>query len=332
MIETRRSDTEERFLILYARVQELSDQDPSLVIATSRADPEFGRLCLDLSTLAGFLKRSEDDPAGFVRPVGKDFITCWRDYEKRYSSEVGRAFLEYLTGKHLPERRPVRLRGQVASAANPTLEQCHASADETAHDKQFALELLIDAVRDKWTDGGYDESAVEDWVRPGIGAWDFLQSGIGLDVRGIFRRKALVPFILFPHHVSAKYGESPIVSLPTLVTQAHQAFVFGVQYAAITLMRAILEAVLVNHYAADGINLIDKINHASENHQTVWRHKRELKALNRHANNILHTSDGNSPNDGGRDALPSEAEIAGYLGCLRFLIENAPTFRPPTRR
>ena len=41
--------------------------------------------------------------------------------------------------------------------------------------------------------------------------------------------------------------------------EAHDAFVFGATYAALALMRSIMEAVLRDHYRADGKDLSERI-------------------------------------------------------------------------
>ena len=46
--------------------------------------------------------------------------------------------------------------------------------------------------------------------------------------------------------------------------QAHDAFVSGAPFAALALMRSILEGLLRDHYGAEGKDLSDRINQASK--------------------------------------------------------------------
>ena len=80
-------------------------------------------------------------------------------------------------------------------------------------------------------------------VEGGVEAWKSLVDEVGFDLEGVFRRRALVPFINIPSHVAKRHGDETL-SLLTLLQQAHEAFVYGVPFAALALMRAILETVL----------------------------------------------------------------------------------------
>ena len=50
-----------------------------------------------------------------------------------------------------------------------------------------------------------------------------------------------VPLVLIPRHVSKSHGEAEKLSLLTHLQQARDAFVFGVPFAALALMRSILK-------------------------------------------------------------------------------------------
>jgi hypothetical protein len=97
--------------------------------------------------------------------------------------------------------------------------------------------------------------------------------------------------------------------------QAHEAFVCGVPFATIALLRSILEATLKDHYGATGENLEERIN-ISGLSLTVRRTLHKLRHL---ANDIMHFDKINV-------RMPSdiERELVTYLNALRDLIEGAP--------
>jgi len=151
-------------------------------------------------------------------------------------------------------------------------------------------------------------------------AWKRLVVETGFDLRGIFRRRGLVPFVLIPRHVSRHHGEAEKLSLLTHLQQAHDAFVFGVPFAALALMRSILETTLKGHYHADGKGLETKI----DNCQALPRaaSKPALHRLRRLANDVLHFN-----SEQVRLPRDFEKELLSLLYVLRALIEGAPTWR-----
>jgi hypothetical protein len=100
----------------------------------------------------------------------------------------------------------------------------------------------------------------------------------------------------------------------------------AVPFAAVALMRAVLEAALVNHYGASGRDLEAKIASVPDD-KIRWRRKQELHQLRRFVNGILHTQE-RTPDDNEKSKpLLSEEEMVAYLGHLRSLIEDAPLQR-----
>ena len=68
--------------------------------------------------------------------------------------------------------------------------------------------------------------------------------------------------MLIPRHVSQYPGAAEKISLLTHLQQAHDAFVFGVPFASLALMRSILETTLKTHYRTTGKNLAELIETA----------------------------------------------------------------------
>ena len=68
--------------------------------------------------------------------------------------------------------------------------------------------------------------------------------------------------------------------------QAREAFVWGVPYAALALMRSIAEVVLRDFYGASGSNLAELISNVSDLPEGV--HPAALNRLREMANTVLH--------------------------------------------
>jgi hypothetical protein len=176
------------------------------------------------------------------------------------------------------------------------------------------------------SEGDYDPMPIEDAIKLAMADWKSLKDEARLDLRGVFRRRALVPFVLFPRHVAAHHGRDDLLSIYQNLRQAHEAFVFGAPFAALALMRSIMEVVLRDHYGAPGddLPLHERIN----NSRRLLPHGANAAALHRLrmiANAVLHL--GTERNE----ALPRfepiqlEKEILSFLRVLRALIEGAPS-------
>ena len=155
--------------------------------------------------------------------------------------------------------------------------------------------------------------------------WKSLKDEAGFDLRGVLRRRALVPFVLFPRHVAAHHNQAEKLSIYENLRQAHEAFVFGAPSAALALMRSTMEVVLRDHYGAQGddLQLYERIN----NSRKLLPSSANAAALHRLrmiANAVLHLDTEMN------EALPKlelvelEREILRLLRVLRDLIEGAP--------
>jgi hypothetical protein len=101
--------------------------------------------------------------------------------------------------------------------------------------------------------------SAEEAVEMAIDYWEGLTDEIGFDLAGVFRRRRLVPFVFFPRHIAARHGAPEKTSIYQSLQQAHDAFIFGVPFAALALMRSIMETVLRDHYNAQGNDLSERI-------------------------------------------------------------------------
>jgi len=142
----------------------------------------------------------------------------------------------------------------------------------------------------------------------------------------VFRRGALVPFILFPRHVAARHGQTEMLSIYQNLRQAHEAFVFGTPFAALSLMRSLMEIVLRDHYGADGATLAERIDKSRnmlprEASASAWHR------LRRTANAILHLDTKKDEPLPKLEPAQMELEILWLLRVLRALIEGVPQWR-----
>ena len=103
--------------------------------------------------------------------------------------------------------------------------------------------------------------------------------------------------------------------------QAHDAFVFGATYAALALMRSIMEAVLRDHYRAEGKDLNDRIYNA-RSRLPPRANAAALHRLRRLANAILHLDPEKDEGLPSLDEVKLEKEIISLLFVLRALIEG----------
>ncbi len=145
----------------------------------------------------------------------------------------------------------------------------------------------------------------------------------GANLEGVFRRRELVPFVLIPRHVAKHHGSKEKFSLYEYLRQAHNAFVYGSPYAALALVRSLLEIVLRKHYRTSGKNPEELIIDAKALPRRANR--QGLHRLRLLANKVLHSG----PVKADMLRVPEseqewDFEIISLLTMLRRLIEEAP--------
>jgi Domain of unknown function (DUF4145) len=128
-----------------------------------------------------------------------------------------------------------------------------------------------------------------------------------------FRQRALPPEVFEP--IRRQLGV------------AHRVLdVLGTPFAALALMRSIMEALLRDHYGAEGKDLEERINQARKRLPSGGN-AAALHRLRRLANAILHL---NPEKDEGLpkiEPIQLEKEIVSLLFVLRALIEATPQWR-----
>ncbi len=301
------------FMTLFARLKLFSDDAPEDLADQAASDSSVRDLCTQLSFAAHFLKMNERRARLlFAAPVDPAFLAAWRDYEERYESIVSGIWLSDLLPE-LASTEPSRV---------PKSDLQWDIADDEANEQKSGIESAIYWARCEVANEVLDDESFLRELDEGVAAWDRLIADHGLDLRGVFRRRALVPFVLVPRQVAAKQGSTEKLSMLKNLQQAHDAFVFGATYAALALMRSITESVLRDHYRAEGKDLNERIRNA-RGRLPPGANEGALHRLRRLANAILHLDRAKDEGLPKMDEVRLEKEIVSLLFVLRALIEGA---------
>jgi hypothetical protein len=138
-----------------------------------------------------------------VRNFTKQRASAHKSSERRHSDEVSQDYLISLSLFALSVwNQCVRSR-----AAYGSLEVRDNAKQLMKKDKLFKIEAEFKAAdRDNSVLIEYEvESAIPYWTR--------LKDEAGLDLRGVFRRRALVPFVFLPRHVASHHSQSKMLSV-----------------------------------------------------------------------------------------------------------------------
>lgn len=301
------------FMNLFTRLKQWCDDAPDELADFAKTDASVRDLGISLFSTASFLKMNEKrHRALFAAPVDPAFLVAWRDYEVRYEA--------VLTGIWLDDFIPDLESGEapLVSKADFQWDVANDEAVEQSSVIEEAIEFARFNTDQGWRD--FPEGFVER-VQDGVSAWERLRRDTGFDLRGVFRRRELIPFVLVPRQVAAKQGSAEKLSLLKNLQQAHDAFVFGATYAALALMRSIMEALLRDHYGAVGKDLCERIRNA-RGRLPRGASEAALHRLRKLANAVLHLDRDRDENLAHMDDVRLEKEIVSLLFVLRALIEG----------
>jgi Domain of unknown function (DUF4145) len=312
------SDEIVKFQVLYSKVKEYCDNVPDNLIADVERDSSVKELCNELHW-AAFLVQANDRRRHelFTAPVDPEFLLAWRDFEERYDRVLSQIIFADIIGDL----------GDAKTPEKPKAEFLWECADEEAADRARAIKAAIDFARDQ-AEGGWQDfpDGFAETIEDGISAWNSLVTEAGFDLRGAFRRRELVPFVLIPRHLADRQGSKDRLSIYKNLQQAHDAFIFGAPFASLALMRSIMEAVLRDHYGAQGRDLSEQIDNARDN-LPKGANPAALHRLRRLANMILHLDAERAASLPDVKTFQLEKEIVSLLFVVRALIEGAPQRR-----
>lgn len=304
-----------KFMTLFARLKDWCDDAPDELADLAKSDSSVRDLAVELSLAATFLKMNERrHKALFAAPVDPAFVKAWRDYEAHYEAVLTDIWIS----DFLPELESIEPSHVVKA------DLLWENANSEAKTQASCIDAAIDFAQtnadqeDRWIDNPDYISEIQD----GIAAWERLSKDTGFDLQGVFRRRALVPFVLVPRQIAAKHGSAETLSMLRNLQQAHDAFVFGATYAALALMRSIMEAVLRDHYRAEGTDINERIRNA-RGRLPPGASEVALQRLRKQANAILHLDREKDEGLANMDDVRLEKEIVSLLFVLRALIEGA---------
>ncbi len=178
----------------------------------------------------------------------------------------------------------------------------------------------------------FAESMRDDQIHKALGAWRFFVGTIGIDLAAIYQRWKATPVTFVPKHVSDRHGLTEPGSVYETLRQAHRAYVFGCERAAMALCRALMELVLKKHWGIEedeaylkakqkndgrdpGLQKIIAIAEARYGAKYKLK-KHRLLQQKELADGVLHAK--------GPSQKVSGDEISQFLETVRYLIENAP--------
>lgn len=340
------------FLGNFSLLKEICDNDPielANLCLTDESAIQIGAQCF--SAYHDLKERENLNPSGFIHSVSRQYIGAYRDYENRYAL----VSLLCSIAAHKPEAAPhikgllenvvgdsdtyEKLSGYAKSDRNDEVSWetederaenlCKAINTAIVFSESLACYLDADKVIREQVVAREDEGLLDeiDLANEGCDALRGLDDIYGVDLKGVFRRKRLSPLVLIPS--KASYGSlSPFhLTMYTALQQAQQAFLFGIHFAAISMLRSTVEVILRDYYKVGGVNregrpkdLRQMIDDARvklpKGITTMHLHKLRIRA-----NEILHVS----PREGtsGKDSVMAlEMEVLDHLHVVRCLIEE----------
>lgn len=304
------------FMSLFAKLKSQQGISPETLLETAKSDPAINECCMQLWAAASQLKTNERSRRElFTGPVDPKFIESWREFEKQYEFILCKIWYE----NELPELAPIV---KYPPPSHSKYDIANVNARMEARGIRSALDFAFHNADDDGRWIGHEDFIEE--IKEGIAAWDRLEQQIGFDLEGVFRRRALIPFVLVPRHVSDRHGNAEKTSLFKNLAEAHGAFIYGSIGGALALMRSILEAVMIKHYKAEGSNLSERINNV-QHRLPRSASPDSLHRLRMRANDVLHLSGEGHKRRPRVDQEALEREIVRHLLALRALIEDAPT-------
>lgn len=228
-----------KFLTLYSRLKDWCDDEPNAIFQLAITDEQLKGLCMQLLGAAERLHASEQRHRNlFATPVDPKFLTAWRDFEARYEHVLAANWSTLVFGDGSTGFSD---KSKSLTSADRRWEHADLNAKIAAD----LIEKVIGFARvhafdvEEPLEPDYSISA-EQAVEMAIDYWEGLRDEIGFDLADVFRRRRLVPIVFFPRHIAARHDAPERTLIYQNLQQAHDAFVFGVPFAALALMRSIM--------------------------------------------------------------------------------------------
>lgn len=353
MISVEAEQQVSNFLACFTQLKNYSDDDPLELMKLCCSDDSVVELCAEIYASYRDIKDENDlNPSAFIHSISKNFINFFRDYENRYH-------LACTWGSMCGEDSPAAVSAKdiiQIYIQNEDVYVRHSSHINPSHINKVAWEIADeDAVtaKAKIDDATVISQYLAGWIGSypalneslfeagGSHAIELIQSAADgseifrnletitdIDIQGIIRRKSLAPLILVQSKSSHGSHSSLQISLFSILNQAHKAFIFGLNFASISMLRSTLEVILRDHYKLGGtsrdgrpIDLLQMINDSysklPKDIGPMHLHKLRIKA-----NSILHVSPKNVEGETTDPIMALEIEVLEYLHTIRRLIEE----------
>lgn len=254
------------FMYLFSKIKTEINNEPGLLLKAVEVDDLLEEDCVTLYWLTFSIKIDEKRGRKLFRnPVNHKFIIEWRDYEDNWKD-----IIDELGCNDLLQDLPLPLLGTIPNELLDPKRKYWQKSDDLASSSLRGFSNIMDQAEQSvdvdFTQfpENYEEYCQD--ILNSIKEFKELPAKIGIDLRGILRRRQLVPITLIPSHVASRhgntYGPPPdnSISLTLQLQQAHEAFVYGLPLVAITHLRAIIELVLKYHYELTDEDLGSAIN------------------------------------------------------------------------
>lgn len=337
----------EEFMALFAELRKRCCDRPEDLEELAAANADILNLCRDLNAVAQKLQASEmSDALAYTSPTSPVLVNAWRSYNWYYGIGVFRAVL-FGDGNvdMVPNTDAFGPEFKWQTSALEAMrmhrdlmimryfaEEHQLHFDEDARAIRYKLPTIGDLVEGQI--GIYCEDSESKAEFDGADTWychsviAHLTETVGLDPKEAIRRRMLLPFVLVPRHVAARQGASHPGTMLTSLEEAHRAFVFGASFAALAMMRSIIEVVLRDEYKIRDGDLKDRIETAREILPPGCSAE-SLHQIRMMANATLHANPHGNPGTDRLNRLVNsgdqefELEMVRLMGVLRALIEGA---------
>ena len=313
MSKPRVSPDINRFMGLFSQLKKRVDDLPETMAELAKADSGLKKLCIGVYFAANNIKEKERwNRKIFDTPECADYPLAWRDYQSRYHKivfEMGVGDVLALFKPALPSSKP---------GANNVWKIADLEGRERAASTRAAIDFYEHNI--EMLDRLFDQEEHAERIIAGIENWERLRGNIGLDLRRVFRRRALVPFVLIPPKVANREDNPARLSMLQSLQQANDAFIFGSDYAAIALMRSIMEVVLREYYRFSGDDLYELI--CNSNNLPNGVNKTKLHRLRKLGNYIMHFNKKHGAKFEKMNEAQLEQVVLSHFYMLRSLIEG----------
>ena len=300
-----RGDEGTRFLVDFEALKTETGNSPAMLEASWREREDLKALCDRLAEQHRSFHWTEDwTPFAFTSHVPAAASRARRDYDERWQRAVARVANRELLD--LFENIFSTIDFAEDDAGDP-LERDIEGWKYGARSEGRNIDYAFDCIADQRAN---DEHGDFEWVDDAQRSWERLKRVVGLDVEGAFWRRAAIPHILFPSHVSNHYGPES-ASIYRRLLDAGRAFTFGAPLAALAMQRAVLEELLERHWGSPK-GIVQGANLPSLSHDA------RATRLKRIANKAMH----GEPEQ--LTAHEIDREIVKNFLLLRELIEAVP--------